>query len=132
MRVHVLARAMVVVVPLVWSACSSRGGNDSATSDDAFRHHHPYCGDGACNGVETCGTCPEDCGPCPPPDAGSDASDSGGPPDASADASDTGVLNDGGPPWSGILDPSRAVDWTHAGIPGGIPSRTTICRALSS
>ena len=24
-------------------------------------------------------------------------------------------------PWSGIIDPSRAVDWTHAGVTGGIP-----------
>ncbi len=29
--------------------------------------------------------------------------------------------------WSGILDPSRAVDWSQAGIPGGIPARTTQC-----
>src|SRR6516164_4976117 len=27
-------------------------------------------------------------------------------------------------PWSGILNPSRAVDWSNAGIPGGIPSGT--------
>src|SRR3989442_3951749 len=33
-------------------------------------------------------------------------------------------------PWSGILDPSRAIDWSHAGIPGGIPNRTTICASL--
>ena len=33
-------------------------------------------------------------------------------------------------PWSGILDPSRAVDWSHAGIPGGIPNRTKICASL--
>src|SRR5881296_2837775 len=33
-------------------------------------------------------------------------------------------------PWSGILDPSRAVDWSQAGIPGGIPNRTTICASL--
>src|SRR2546425_6856648 len=33
-------------------------------------------------------------------------------------------------PWSGILDPSRAIDWRHAGIPGGIPSRATICASL--
>jgi hypothetical protein len=26
------------------------------------------------------------------------------------------------PLWSGIIDPSRAIDWSHAGIPGGIPS----------
>jgi hypothetical protein len=32
-------------------------------------------------------------------------------------------------PWAGIIDPSRAVDWTTAGIPGGIPSRTTQCGA---
>ncbi|MBZ5679307.1 MAG: glycoside hydrolase family 55 protein [Acidobacteriia bacterium] len=32
-----------------------------------------------------------------------------------------------GQAWSGILSPARAVDWTQAGLPGGIPSRTTIC-----
>ena len=29
--------------------------------------------------------------------------------------------------WSGILDPTRAVDWTQAGIPGGIPTNRTQC-----
>ena len=33
-------------------------------------------------------------------------------------------------PWSGILDPSRAIDWSHAGIPGGIPNRAAICASL--
>jgi hypothetical protein len=33
--------------------------------------------------------------------------------------------------WSGILDPSRAIDWTKAGIPGGIPNRTTVCRTVA-
>src|SRR2546427_260972 len=33
-------------------------------------------------------------------------------------------------PWSEILDPSRAIDWSHAGIPGGIPNRVTICASL--
>ena len=28
---------------------------------------------------------------------------------------------------SGVLAPARATDWTYAGLPGGIPSRTTIC-----
>ena len=36
-----------------------------------------------------------------------------------------------GQPWSGIIAPSRAVDWSNAGIPGGIPNRTTICATLS-
>ncbi len=31
--------------------------------------------------------------------------------------------------WSGIINPSRAVNWSSAGIPGGIPSRTTQCGA---
>jgi len=29
--------------------------------------------------------------------------------------------------WSGIIDPSRAIDWTQAGVPGGIPSITGQC-----
>ena len=33
--------------------------------------------------------------------------------------------------WSGILDTSRATDWTKAGIPGGIPNRTTVCATVS-
>ncbi|MGH9469399.1 MAG: hypothetical protein ACRD1N_03535, partial [Terriglobia bacterium] len=33
--------------------------------------------------------------------------------------------------WSGILGPSRATDWTQAGIPGGIPNRTTICQTVA-
>ncbi|MGH9433963.1 MAG: hypothetical protein ACRD3T_20735, partial [Terriglobia bacterium] len=32
--------------------------------------------------------------------------------------------------WSGILDPSRAIDWSNAGIPGGIPNRTTVCSTV--
>ena len=36
-----------------------------------------------------------------------------------------------GAPWSGILDPSRAIDWSQAGVSGGIPTRTTICATLN-
>jgi len=28
--------------------------------------------------------------------------------------------------WAGIRDPSRGIDWSHAGVQGVIPSRTTI------
>src|SRR5262245_50198812 len=34
-------------------------------------------------------------------------------------------------PWSGIIDSRRAVDWSTAGVTGGIPNRTTICSTLS-
>jgi hypothetical protein len=34
-------------------------------------------------------------------------------------------------PWSGIIAPGRAIDWSTVGIPGGIPNRTTICSTLS-
>src|SRR5271165_6706615 len=34
--------------------------------------------------------------------------------------------------WSGILDPTRAIDWTQSGIPGGIPSRTTVCASINA
>ena len=33
--------------------------------------------------------------------------------------------------WSGVISPSRATDWSAAGVSGGIPSRTTICSTLS-
>src|SRR5262249_59966409 len=33
--------------------------------------------------------------------------------------------------WSGIIAPSRAIDWTTAGVVGGIPTRTQICSTLS-
>ncbi len=34
-------------------------------------------------------------------------------------------------PWSGVLASTRAVDWGIAGVPGGIPNRTTICQTLN-
>lgn len=34
-------------------------------------------------------------------------------------------------PWSGIIASGRAIDWSQAGIPGGIPSRTNICATIS-
>ena len=30
-------------------------------------------------------------------------------------------------PWSGIIDSSRAIDWSGAGVPGGIPTNRTQC-----
>jgi hypothetical protein len=33
--------------------------------------------------------------------------------------------------WAGILHPFRAIDWSSAGIPGGVPNRTFICATLS-
>jgi hypothetical protein len=37
-----------------------------------------------------------------------------------------------GQAWSGVLDPSRAVDWSSAGVSGGIPSRSTISATLGT
>jgi hypothetical protein len=33
--------------------------------------------------------------------------------------------------WTGVIEPSRAVDWSNAGVSGGIPARTTICQSVS-
>ena len=33
--------------------------------------------------------------------------------------------------WSGILDPSRATDWTYAGVKGGIPTYTHVCQTVN-
>ncbi len=34
--------------------------------------------------------------------------------------------------WSGVLSTSRAIDWSGAGVPGGIPTRTMSCANLTS
>ena len=34
--------------------------------------------------------------------------------------------------WSGLIDPSRAIDWSQSGIPGGVPNRTTICATIDA
>lgn len=36
------------------------------------------------------------------------------------------------PTWSGILSPSRAINWSNAGVVGGIPARTTICATIAA
>ncbi|MGA2001516.1 MAG: discoidin domain-containing protein [Terriglobales bacterium] len=36
----------------------------------------------------------------------------------------------GTPVWSGILAPSRAINWSTAGVTGGIPNRTTVCATI--
>jgi hypothetical protein len=42
----------------------------------------------------------------------------------------TGGAAPSGPAWTGILAPSRAIDWSGAGVVGGIPVRTTVCATL--
>ncbi len=32
---------------------------------------------------------------------------------------------------AGIISPDRRIDWSQAGVPGGIPDRTTVCATLS-
>ncbi|MGZ3743176.1 MAG: hypothetical protein ACXWRE_03620 [Pseudobdellovibrionaceae bacterium] len=33
--------------------------------------------------------------------------------------------------WSGILSPNRAINWSTAGVVGGIPNRSTVCATLN-
>jgi hypothetical protein len=56
------------------------------------------------------------------------ASDGAGGPDGSSGGDDGSV---GGPPWTGIVDPARAIDWSQAGVVGGIPARTMVCATLN-
>jgi hypothetical protein len=35
-------------------------------------------------------------------------------------------------PWSGIISTSRAVNWSDAGVSGGIPNRTVVCANISA
>ena len=60
------------------------------------------------------------------PDATNDGS-------ALADASGTDTSTDApqNTP-AGILEPRRAIDWSKAGVPNGIPSRTTVCYTVAT
>ena len=63
------------------------------------------------------------------PGCGTSGSDESSGTDARADGS--GSDSGGGTPWSGIIDPSRAVEWSQAGIPGGLPDTAwTPCGAV--
>ena len=68
---------------------------------------------------------------CSSNDATSDGGVDGAPPDGAPGVDGGGDAATGGLPWSGILDPSRAIDWSHAGVEGGIPARTTSCATLN-
>src|SRR5690348_15129100 len=50
---------------------------------------------------------------------------------AGVDLAGADLAGQGGLPWSGIIDPARATDWSGAGVPGGIPSRATSCATLA-
>lgn len=44
---------------------------------------------------------------------------------SNAQVSSTGQL------WSGVISAGRAIDWTNAGVTGGVPARTTVCQTVS-
>ena len=60
-------------------------------------------------------------------DVGSTDGSSGGGDGSTGDDGGSG----GGLPWAGIVDPSRAIDWSQAGVVGGIPQRTNVCATLN-
>jgi hypothetical protein len=61
-------------------------------------------------------------------DGGGDGTDG-----ASSDGASGGEggVTPAGTPWAGIIDPTRAIDWSQAGVVGGIPARTTACATLN-
>ncbi len=110
MRVGSASLRVGIVFAVAMSALccgeSDAGTPDAATPDGASADvrgsdaRPAGCSDGTCSADEDCHSCAEDCGAC---------------------------VGDGDALWSGILAPDRAIDWTYAGIPGGIPSRTDVC-----
>jgi hypothetical protein len=94
--------AVLVLTALATLGCGS--SNSASSGNDA--------------GVDATGTAST-------ADGGTDGSASNPGTEAGADGSRS---DSGGLPWSGIIDPSRAVDWRQAGIPGGLPdSNWTAC-----
>jgi len=80
----------ITAVPCGPVSCGDGACNGDETCDtcaiDCFPCP-PVCGNGACESAENCGTCPDDCGTCPGEDAGPDADATD---DVAADASDEG------------------------------------------
>jgi hypothetical protein len=95
-------RWILPVLALCIPSCGSKGSSNSRDADTGFST----------------------------PDANSNS-----PSDSATAATDTNSTTDvtapAGELWAGILDPSRAIDWTHAGVVGGIPTRTTVCATLN-
>jgi PGF-pre-PGF domain-containing protein len=62
--------------PTLLRECYVDSGSDLAiwtyhfTNFAAYTYTPPFCGDGTCNGAETCSTCSADCGSCPPSGGG--------------------------------------------------------------
>jgi hypothetical protein len=101
-------------VPLAAGGCSGNGSSGAAGQPPGQCTPAGSCDGGSSgggpDGAQTDGA--------PGTDGGTGESGSGG-----GDGGQTGS----GTAWSGILAPERATDWTLAGLPGGIPDRTTVC-----
>jgi hypothetical protein len=42
-----------------------------------------------------------------------------------------GSNNSSGAPWASVIDPARAIEWSKAGVVGGIQNRTAVCATLN-
>lgn len=104
-------RTSTPVVLLLAAACGSSHGAGSAVDASAGL-------DGTTGGSNADAPEAADAGPV---EAGADGA-------VSPDGTPTSAS---GPPWTGIIAPSRAIDWSQAGVVGGIPSRTTVCATLN-
>ncbi len=93
--------AALMLMATAAPGCGSSGSNESSGPDASAD------GTGSSSGADT------------QADTGAGGSSGAAGTDARADGS--GGDSGGGLPWSGIIDPSRAVDWSQAGIPGGLP-----------
>jgi|GEM_PF-1029855 len=76
----------------------------------------PACGDGACDGTETCSTCASDCGACPPPPPACGDGACNGPETCSTCASDCGACD-------GLPAPWAQADVGSVGLPGGASAK---------
>src|SRR5262249_21623388 len=55
--------AVVAVTITFVGACSAPTEEEVSSESEALRHR--WCGNGRCDGSETCSSCPRDCGTCP-------------------------------------------------------------------
>jgi len=99
-----------------------RGGFNGTFNGVVHRSPFPYCGDGVCDGAETGGNCPADCGGAPV-DAGTPDAGAGRPAWNACRLSAPIVVDGSASDWSAV--PSFFVPYTRSVVTSSIPTLAT-------
>ena len=121
----------ILTTPNVWHTIVIITHRDPLTSTACSGQPCMYFDSLQVDGVTSTGFAPQPSGPSSDPDNTGiqdqiDVSSAGG---SATEYLDEFSFSEGNEAWSGLIPPTRATDWTQAGISGGIPTTRTQCGA---